>query len=236
LILTAHQPVYLPWLGLFHKIALADMFISFNQVQYQPEDWNKRNRIKTKDKPIWLSVPVPRKGYLQKTISEVAIDTNRAWARKHLNAIRLNYARAPYFSRYIDFFEDMYGREWETLVDLNETMLRGFLDILEIKTPVHSAGEWDFQGSKSDLVLDMCCQVGAKSFIFGALGRDYADIPSFARENIDVYFQEYNHPAYPQIHGDFVSHLSIVDLIFNAGDSSLDILMSGNMTREDIAG
>jgi len=234
LIVTAHQPTYLPWLGLFHKIALADMFISFNQVQYQPEDWNKRNKIKTHDKPIWLSVPVVRKGFLEKTISEVPIDNNRAWARKHLNSIRLSYAKAPYFSLYADFFEDMYSREWSSLVELNETMLKGFLEILGIKTPIHSAADWTFHGTKSELVLDMCRQVGAKTYIFGALGRDYADVEAFKEENIKIHFQEYHHPEYPQLHGDFVSHLSIIDLLFNCGDNSLEILMSGNATKQDM--
>lgn len=234
MILTAHQPVYLPWLGLFHKIALADMFISFNQVQYQPKDWNNRNRIKTQSKPIWLSVPVQKKGYLEKTISDIPINDTQAWARKHFNAIRLNYAKAKYFHLYIDFFEDIYQREWGSLVELNEAMLKGFLELLGVKTPVYSAADWSFQGAGSELVLDMCRQVGAKIYIFGEQGHDYADIGSFERANIDLHFQKYIHPEYPQLHGDFVSHLSIVDLLFNCGDSSFDVLMSGNITREDL--
>ncbi|NWG87658.1 MAG: WbqC family protein [Hydrogenophilaceae bacterium] len=234
MILTAHQPVYLPWLGLFHKIALADMFISFNQVQYQPKDWNNRNQIKTQQGPIWLSVPVLRKGYLEKTISDLEINNSEPWARKHWKSLQVAYAKAPYFKRYADYFQDIYARRWERLVDLNETMLKGFLDILGIPVPVRSAGEWQFQGEKSDLVLDMCRQVGASDYIFGAMGRDYADIAAFDAAGIKAHFQDYVHPVYPQLHGDFVSHLSIVDLLFNCGDESRDILLSGNLTRADL--
>ena len=113
-------------------------------------------------------------------------------------------------------------------------MLRWFLDTLGITVPVRSAGEWNFQGKKSNLVLDMCKQVGTSQFIFGALGREYADIPSFTRSGVEVHFQDYVHPVYPQLHGDFVSHLSIVDLLFNCGDESKDILLSGNQKREDL--
>jgi hypothetical protein len=232
MILTAHQPVYLPWLGLFHKIAMADLFISFDQVQYQPKDWNSRNRIKSASGPTMLSVPVLRKGYREKTISDIAINNSEPWARKHWKSLKIAYAKTPYFGRYAGFFEETYHREWSTLVELNEHMLRWFLDTLGIRVPVRSAGEWEFRGEKGDLVLDMCKQVGASEYIFGALGRDYADVSAFDAAGVKAHFQDYQHPVYPQQHDAFVSNLSIVDLLFNCGDESRDILLSGNLTHE----
>ncbi len=234
MILTAHQPVYLPWLGLFHKIALADLFISFDQVQYLPQDWNNRNIIKTAQGPIWLTVPVLRKGYLEKTISDIEINNNEPWARKHWRSLKNAYVKAPYFANYADFFEDTYHKHWESLVELNTYMLRWFLDTLKIQIPVHSAGEWQFQGEKSDLVLDMCIQTGAKQYIFGALGRDYANVQTFENAGVKPHFQDYNHPVYRQLHGDFIPYMSIVDLLFNCGDESLDILLSGNITSDEL--
>lgn len=231
MILTAHQPVYLPWLGLFHKIALADLFISFDQVQYLPKDWNNRNRVKTAKGPIWLTAPVLRRGHLEKTISDIKINNTLPWVRKHWKTLLINYGKAPYFKKYADFFEETYSRHWDTLVELNEHMLGWFLDTLGIGTPVRSAAGYDFQGKGNDLVLDMCRKVGADLYIFGALGRDYADVHAFERAGIKVIFQDYHHPTYPQLYGDFVSHLSIVDLLFNCGEESLDVLMSGNLDR-----
>lgn len=231
MILTAHQPVYLPWLGLFHKIALADRFVSFDQVQYLPKDWNNRNRIKTHAGPIWLTVPVLRKGYLEKRICELEINNAEPWARKHWRSLVSAYSKAPFFDRYAPFFEDVYGREWRTLCELNDHMLRWFLDTLGIRTPVNSAGEWSFRGQKSELVLDMCRTLGATDYIFGALGRDYADVPAFEAAAVRVHFQDYRHPTYRQSHGEFMPYLSIVDLLFHCGDASLDILMSGNVDR-----
>lgn len=234
MILTAHQPVYLPWLGLFHKIALADMFISFNQVQYQPKDWNNRNQIKTNQGPIWLSVPVLRKGYLEKSISDIEINNNEPWARKHWKSLQVAYAKAPYFKLYADFFADIYSRRWESLVDLNETMLKGFLEILGINVPVHSAAEWNFVGAKSELVLDMCIQAGASDYIFGAQGRDYADVDAFTSAGVTAHFQDYSHPTYPQLHGEFMPYMSIVDLLFNCGDDSYSILMTGSISKTNL--
>ena len=217
MILTAHQPVYIPWIGLFHKIALSDLFVSFNQVQYQPKDWNNRNQIKTTHGPIWLTVPVLRKGYLEKTISDIAINNNEPWARK-----------------YSTYIEDIYSRRWESLVELNEEMLKRFLEILGIKVPIRSAADWNFNGEKSGLVLNMCQQLGAKNYIFGALGRDYADIEAFKAAQITPHFQKYEHPVYPQLHGDFLPYMSILDLLFNCGDQSKEVLLSGNITKEEL--
>jgi len=235
MILTAHQPVYLPWLGLFHKIALADAFVSFNQVQYLPKDWNNRNNIKTAQGPIWLTVPVLKSGYREKVLTEIEINNSIPWQRKHWKSIQLNYKKAQYFKRYADFFEDVYlNREWKYLADLNDYMLVRFIETLGIEVQFVDAREKDFKGKKNDLVLDMCLKMKAHMYIFGALGKNYADVESFERNNIKVYFQNYNHPTYPQQYGEFISHLSIIDLLFNCGPNSLDILLCGNINREDL--
>ena len=234
MILTAHQPVYLPWLGLFHKIALADEFISFDQVQYVPKDWINRNKVLGSGGPTWLTVPCIKVGRFESTISQTKIDSTSNWASKHWKTLRLCYGKAPFFKRYADFFEDTYGRQWELLSDLNMHMLKWFLGELGIKVPVKSAGEYQFKGEKSALVLDMCKQLGAELYIFGALGRDYADQAAFADAGVKIMFQDYVHPTYTQTQRGFVSHLAIVDLLFNCGPSSFDILMTGNINPESL--
>lgn len=226
MVLTAHQPVYLPWLGLFHKIAQAETFVSFDEVQYLPKDWNNRNRLKTSDGPIWLTVPVLRKGHRERPIRAIEINNALPWRRKHWASIRASYARAPYFDEHARFLEDTYAREWTTLAELNEHLLLGFLDALGIEVRFLRASDFDFQGQKSELVLDMCRRLGATTYVFGALGRDYADVEAFERERVQVRFQDYRHPEYPQLHGSFVPYLSVVDLLFNCGPASLEILLS----------
>lgn len=234
MILTAHQPVYLPWLGLFHKIALADTFVSFNQVQYLPKDWNNRNRIKTQSGPIWLTVPVLKSGHRKTTIKKIKINNDMPWRRKHWKSIHLNYKNTPFFDKYSSFFEDIYNRDWHNLTELNEYMLKWFLETLGIEVDFRDASDYNFEGSKDELVLDMCKKLGADIYMFGELGKDYADMETFEREGIKIIYQSYKHPVYPQLHGDFISHLSILDLLFNCGERSLDILMEVNLTKEDI--
>ena len=232
MILTAHQPAYLPWLGLFHKISLADAFVSFDRVQYVPKDWNNRNRIKTANGPLWLSVPVLKKGHREKSLDEIEIDNRSPWQRKHWGTLVGNYGKAPHFKDYSDFFQDVYSREWTLLCELTDYMLRWFLATLGIGAELSRAADYDFQGVKSELVLDMCRTLEADRYIFGAQGRDYADVDAFTRAGIEVAFQEYRHPEYRQLHGEFEGYMSIVDLLFNCGEESFEILSAGQPEPE----
>jgi len=234
MILTAHQPVYLPWLGLFHKIALSDAFCYFDGVQYQVKDWNNRNKIKTQSGEIWLTVPVLTKGYREKKIKDIEINNSVDWRKKHWKSIWLNYKKAPYFDKYADFFEDTYKKDWKYLAELNGYMLKWFIKTLGLKIDYYKASELDFKGYKQDLVLDMCKKLKATLYIFGALGKDYAKEEDFLRQGIKIHFQDYKHPLYPQLFGEFRPYMSIIDLLFNCGDKSLDILMSGNISKNDL--
>ena len=234
MILTAHQPVYLPWLGLFHKIALAETFVYFDQVQYLPKDWMNRNKIRTKSGSIWLTVPVLRKGYRDLKTSEIEINNSIDWQKKHFRSISLNYKKSPYFENYIPFFEDVYSRKWKFLGDLNEYMLKWFLDELGIKVNFLNANDFKFQGEKSSLILNMCKELNASTYIFGTLGKDYANVHEFEKNNIKLIFQDYNHPKYSQLYSEFVSHLSVIDLLFNHGPKSLEIILSNNISQKSI--
>jgi len=234
MILTAHQPVYLPWLGLFHKIALSDVFCYFDDVQYQIKDWNNRNKIKTVSGEAWLTVPILVKGYREKKIREIEINNSVNWRKKHWKSIYLNYKKTPYFDNYADFFEKIYKMEWHYLSDLNEYMLKWFLKTLKIKVEYHKASELNFQGVKSDLVLDMCKKLNATTYIFGALGKNYAEKEKFTVAGVKIYFQDYCHPKYKQAGNNFTPYLGIIDLLFNEGDNSLEILMSNNITKQDL--
>lgn len=229
MILTAHQPVYLPWLGLFHKIALSDHFCIFDIVQYQTKDFNNRNKIKTNTGSLWLSVPVESKNHFEKKIKDVRI-VNNGWNRKHFKSIDLAYRQAPFYSDYIGALEViLMGKTYTYLADLNFSTLEFGLKSLGISVPIVTASSFDFEGSKSNLVLDMCRKLGASDYIFGAQGENYADIDSFLSCNVKPHFQEYIHPVYTQLHGEFEPYMSLIDLLFNVGKKSFDVLMSGNV-------
>ena len=134
MILTAHQPVYLPWLGFFHKIILSDKYVFLNNVQYSKNDWINRNKIKTCNGEIYLTVPV----YKSKKICDIEIDNSVNWRKKHWNSIQQAYSKSKFFKNYSSFFEDLYQKEWIKLHELNEYIINWVLHELEIDTKLYS--------------------------------------------------------------------------------------------------
>ena len=229
MILTAHQPVYLPWMGLFHKIASADLFCYFDIVQYQRKDYNNRNKIKTSNGELWLSVPVESKNHLSKNVSKILIVQDN-WVKKHLKSIELNYKKTPFFKDYFPELQSiLINDSKDSLGYLNLKLLEYFMECLKIDTPIVKASDCNFEGIGSDLVLDMCVKLGADNYIFGEHGKNYADVKAFKEAEIVVEFQNYIHPVYRQMGRDFLPYMSIIDLLFNEGEKSYEILMSNNI-------
>lgn len=229
MILSAHQPTYLPWCGLLHKIACADLFCILDTVQFGGKSYENRNTIKTQAGPLMLTVPV--ESGLDKTGGTVRIIPG-AWQRKHVRSIQMAYAKAPFFSEYGPGLIALLEKPYERLADLNREILGYLLKNFGIATPIVNASAYDFRGEKSELVLDMCRKLGASSYIFGSQGHGYADVAAFTAAGVRAHFQEYKHPIYPQLHGAFASHLSAIDLLFNVGPGSREVLMRDNATSD----
>jgi predicted TIM-barrel fold metal-dependent hydrolase len=233
---AGHQPVYLPWLGLFHKIALADVFIFMDDVQYLEQDWNNRNRVKGPQGAFWLTVPVRLKDSPSKLLKDIRIASDgwgskKHWQRLHWRSLQTCYSGALYWETYAPFFEELYTRKpWEWLVDVNKRMLHYLLDALGIEVEFVRASEYGFEGEKSDLVLDHCRKLEADVCVLGMHGRDYLVEEDFFKAGVSIYYQDYQHPRYNQRFGDFISHLTVVDLLFNCGPESRSVLLSGNVS------
>jgi hypothetical protein len=231
MILTAHQPTYLPWLGTFHKILLADMFCFFDIAQYQKKEWDNRNKIYTHNGEQWLSVPVRSSNHFSKTIGNIEINNETVWSQKQYKTIYLNYKNHPYFEVHKPFLEEMYlNNKWDKLVDLNVFFYKYILKLLKKDLKLVMASDYDFKGQKSDLVLDMCKQLGASTYIFGGEGENYADKKSFEDADIKLVFQSYNHPVYNQYRNkkEFIPNLSILDLIMNYNSDDLQNIIYEN--------
>ena len=223
MILTAHQPMYLPWLGLFDKIARADTFVYLDSVPMESSGHENRNKIRTSHRWQWLTVPVLRQGYQDRPISTIQINNYIPWQRKHQRSLEYAYRGAEYFSWTMNGLAGIYEQKFDMLNVLNAHQMLIFLAMLKIPT-TFSWSAHTYEGKKSDLVLDMCLKHGATKYIFGAKGRDYADVESFKAHGIELEFQDYQHPVYPQLHGAFLPNMSVVDLLMNCGPKSLEVL------------
>jgi len=228
MILTAHQPTYLPWLGLFDKIAQAEHFCLFDVCPMEDSGFENRNKILTQNGEQWLTVPVRR--VREAPLSELRIASGHPWQRKHWRSIELAYHKAPFWDRYAPELKPFYdGIEWDMLAELDHALLRWFMNALGLKQPITIASKipGGLAGAKSELVLSMCKALGATEYIFGTQGQDYAYLAAFEEAGIKVRFQKYEHPTYPQLKPGFTSHMSVLDLLMNVGPDSLKVLTGG---------
>ncbi|MBW2605470.1 MAG: WbqC family protein [Deltaproteobacteria bacterium] len=219
------QPGYIPWLGFFEQVYRSNKFVLYDDVQFDKNSWRNRNRIKTPDGPLWLTIPVRQKGHISQTLLETEIAEKKRWPRKHLNSLKSCYAKAPYFDRYIDDLSEILQQEWTCLVDLDIALIKYLLRELEITTPLIRSSELGISGKKTERLISICKALEATTFYEGAAGRNYMEEKKFEEAGIRLEYQDYHHPTYPQLYGDFIPYLSVIDLLFNCGDESLEIII-----------
>ena len=218
------QPGYLPWLGFFDQMRRADVFVYYDDVQFDKHGWRNRNRIKSPAGAHWLTVPV-RRARLDQHIRDVEIDNRAAWARKHIGTIRQFYARAPFLDRYLPELEAQLQRQWERIVELDMAvveLISGWLGLKERR--IVRSSELGIEGERSQRLLNLCLHFGATRYLTGDAARSYLDVELFQQSGVEVFWQNYKHPVYPQQHGTFIPYLSALDLLLNCGDESAAIL------------
>lgn len=224
--LAVIQPSYIPWLGYFDQIARSDIFVFYDDVQYDKNGWRNRNRIKTSQGPVWLSVPVLKSGRTRQLINEVEIDNSGPWARKHIKTIAQAYAKAPYVNLVIARLKPVLKRPWHFLSDLNIEIITVLCQMMGITTPLYRSSALRVEGDRNGRLIALCKHFNAMNYLSGNAAQSYLDVSAFEKCNLSVTWQNYRHPGYSQLHGPFMPHLSIVDLLMMVGpsDTALSIL------------
>jgi hypothetical protein len=210
----------MPWLGFFHKMALSDIFILLDNVPYSKNSYQNRVRIKSAQGEQWLTVPVMTKGRFGQLTNEVPINVNTDWHKSHLAALRTNYQPAPWYDQVLAWLEPMYAGIVTHLAPFNESLIEAIRCQLGISTRLELASELGSEGRGSELLLELVRAVDGDVYLSGPSGRDYLDLAIFEADGIKVRFQQFDHPVYPQLYGDFVLGLSIIDLLMNVGASA----------------
>lgn len=223
MIITAHQPNYIPWLGFFQRMDIVDKFIILDNIQFTRKAFIHRNKIKTASGELLLTVPVKVK--LDTLIKDVVIDNSQDWQRRHWLSIKQNYKKSPYWNYIGSELEDIYNKKWIKLYDLNLEIIKFIKNKLNINTELIILSELnqDF-GNKTELLVNLSKYFNASTFLPGVGSKSYINRNEFEKNNIKLIFHEFKHPIYTQLYGPFISHLSILDLLFNAGPNSLKIL------------
>jgi hypothetical protein len=228
------QPTYLPWLGYFDLIDQVDIFVLLDNVQFQRQSWQHRNRLKGPSGLQWLTVPVKFRGRFGQLINQVEIRDTEFW-RDHLRAIELNYRRTPFFS---DYFAELSSRLRQScspgalMADLDIQLIQWFMNVLGIRTSVLLSSHLEQSGKRMVLLGNICDSLGAKEYVspLGSAAYLLQEIDVLLDKGIEVGFQHYEHPQYRQLFPPFCPYASVLDLIFNEGERALEILRGGRRT------
>lgn len=202
-------------------INMADEFVLLDEVQYTRRDWRNRNKIKTAQGLHWLTIPVEVKGKFDIPISEVTTADN-SWAKSHWQTLTHAYGKTPSFGEIKEWLEPLYANPAHRLSDINKSFIDGINNYLGIRTSIHWSSSFVTPADKSTRLLTICKAVNASCYLSGPAARDYLDVSLFTQEGISVEWMNYSgYPEYPQLYPPFVHDVSILDLIFNTGKSSI---------------
>ena len=212
------QSNYIPWKGYFDLIAAVDEFILYDDMQYTRRDWRNRNKIKTSEGAVWLTVPVKVKGKYTQLIRETEID-GAAWAEKHWLSLAHHYRRAPYFQEIASWLQPLYlETSYTHLSALNRAFIEHVCAYLGIRTVISNSWDYHLADGKTQRLVDLCIQAGAAEYISGPAAKGYIEEGEFAEAHIKLTWFDYEgYPEYPQLWGAFTHYVSILDLLFNCG-------------------
>jgi hypothetical protein len=226
--IAIHQPQYMPWVGYFHKMAQADLFVFLDDAQFEKNDWQHRNRIRNPKGWQWLSMPTTYR-FPQK-INEVNADPASKWREKHLKTLDMCYSRAPHFRDYRHELVRYFALRTGNIAEVNIQSTAMIARLFGIAVPFERTSPLSIQSSATERLIEVCRRFGAQTYLAGAGGKNYMDVSQFEKAGIAVEFQRFACPRYDQCwaesDADFIPDLSALDLLFNCGPNSLDVLMN----------
>ena len=226
---SIHQPNYMPWLGFFDKMAKSDIFVIFDDVQFPrgKKHFGHRNKIKTNAGSKWLTVPIKNKSDMV-SFNDTIINYDLDWNAKHLSLIESFYKKAPFFNDYFSDIENILKKQYKSLEQLSTQLIYYFRAKLSIypQAIVKSSTISESNLSGLDKILDILNNLRATEYITGSGpgSERYIDVDEFKKRNIELTWQEYEHPKYNQLFGEFVPYLSVLDLLFNHGEEAKEVI------------
>ena len=212
------QPTYLPWCGYFGLIDIVDIFVIYDDVQFEKRSWQQRNKIKTTSGSQWLTVPVDSKGKRFQKINEVYISEQSNFPKDHIRAIEINYSKTKYFKEYKNTIFDCISNNQKYLLDLNQSIIIELSKILGLKTDFINSSKLEVSGKKEERLVNICKHLSVGHYVSTPGAKIYLDgSDAFEKNEIELSYQAFTHPIYPQINGDFLSHMGTIDILFNCG-------------------
>jgi hypothetical protein len=228
MIVTTHQPIFLPWPGFFFKALHTDALVLLDRVQFpQGRGWLHRNRLKSDQGDHWLRVPIWKAGLGTQVIADVEICDDTDWRGRHLRSVRQLYAHAPYLQSHLTVLEEIYARRHRTLAALNVDLIRYLWVTLGVPTKLYLQSELGVGGQGADLLANVCEALKANTYLALTVAAKYIDPETLGRRCIELALAKFRPPVYPQLWGDFRYNVSTLDLVLNCGPKARDIILAG---------
>jgi len=222
------QSNYIPWKGVFDLINQVDKFVFFDDVQFTKRDWRTRNKIKSPNGEIWLTVPV-KKAPRGTKIYEIEISQEEDWQTKHYQSFKHSYSKTPYYDQYHYLLEEIYlKRKWKMLSEFNIFTTKLLCKALGVETEFYNSVELEVDGAKDDRLIQICQAVKGDFYISGPAAKDYIVNEKFKREGIRLAYINYEYPEYEQKFGSFNHFVTVLDVLFNCGEGSKKSIFQGN--------
>ena len=229
MIVSASQPYFAPYPGFFYKAHLSDVFVILDAVQFpRKTTWITRNRIKNDQGTLWMTIPVLKKGLGLQTIKDVRICRTGNWKNKHLCSFKSAYAHAPFLQDHLHLIERIFTRPYDLLLDLNMELINYIMRFLGIKTKIVLMSELGISGKGMGLIIDICKSLQAGQFLIQSSASTYYDAAQFESAGLELAAFKTPDYIYPQMWGDHIANLSILDMMFTCGEKSRDIVLPKN--------
>ena len=218
-----HQPNYLPYSGFFHKLSLVDTLVLMDNTQYDKKFTN-RNKIIVPNGWIWISVPI-KKEHKFSLNRMVEINNDIDWKENHLEKLQKSYANSNFFHLYENYFQKLYKKNWDFLFELNYEILKKIIELLGLNIKIIKESELEVQGKSTQRLVNICNSINADTYVSGIGGKDYIDTTLFEKNKINLEYQKFSHPDYPQhFSNSFIPNLSIIDALANLGPKTMKVL------------
>ena len=221
MIVTIHQPNYLPYLGFFDKMKKADIMVIHDDAQFSRQDFQHRNRIRIRNGWTWLTVPVQKAEIPINEIkikNELRIGGKPKWSDAHFILIKNNYIKTQYYRTYEDEIKKIFEKKYDKLVDLNMELIKFLIKAFDIDIKIVYSSEFGFKSKSTQKSIDTVEALGGDVYLSGPMGCNYLDVTLFEESAIKLELQNFKHPVYKQRYENFVPNLSAIDALFNVGE------------------
>ncbi len=215
MLVTIHQPCYIPYLGIFHKIWKADEFVYLDDAQYSNGYVFEWNRIKTPQGECRLKVPLYRD--FGKSLLEVKPKDELGWQDKHIKTVDMNYKKAPFHDELLPLYAETISKHYDSLGELNIATMNMFFEWFGWNKPITRSSIWNLEERSESRVIEICKRMHADAYYSGTGGANYQDPEHYKEANIELIYQQWIPYEYKQQWGEFRPYMSILDFAMNEG-------------------